>query len=203
MLIGTSSGVAVIARRYPLRLSWRAMLATACLLLSVCLAPASEIDDRRIRISLEIFPRIVAVDQDLRDKVSDKDKVRLFVIYDRDADSAQRVTDTMRNTFTNIGGRAVEFVVQSAEQAIKSGMQRPSAVFIAEFLSDGVLSTVLKQAIDKHVLVFSPFAGDVERGATVGIAISSRIKPYFNVPTLNQSHISINEKLLSISQRYE
>lgn len=183
----------------------RAILVAACLLLLLrsCLAPASEIDERRVRISLEIFPRIVAVDQDLRDKVSDKDKVRLFVIYDHDADSAQRVMDTMRNSITNIGGRGVEFVVLSAAQSAQDGLQRPSAVFIAETLSDTVLSQLLQQAIKKRVLVFSPFAGDVERGVTVGIAISSRIKPFFNVPTLRQSHININEKLLSISQRYE
>ena len=109
----------------------------------------------------------------------------------------------MKNSFTNIGGLAVEFVVQNAQQAAGGGLDQSAAVFLSDLLSDDLLAAVMKVADERHVLVFSPFAGDVERGATVGIAISSRIQPYFNVPVLMQSHININEKLLSISQRYE
>jgi len=164
---------------------------------------AGEAEERRVRISLEIFPRIVAVDLDLRSKVSTTDTVRLFVVFDRDAEAARHVAEQMKNSFSNIGGLAVEFVVQNAQQAVMSGMEHSAAIFLSDLLTDEVFAAVMKAAIERHVLVFSPFAGDVERGATVGIAISSRIKPYFNVSTLAQSHININEKLLSISQRYE
>jgi hypothetical protein len=166
-------------------------------------APASEMDERRTRISLEIFPRIVAVDQELRDKLSETAKVRLVVIYDRDAVAAHRVVDSLRATITNIGGREVEVIAQSMESVVRGGVSRPSALFLAEQIDDKLFTRLLQLATVHHVLLFSPFAGDVERGATVGIAISSRIRPYFNVPTLNRSKISVNEKLLSISQRYE
>jgi hypothetical protein len=166
-------------------------------------AAASELDDRRVRISLEIFPRIVAVDQDIRDKLTADDKVRLYVIYEREAVVAQRIVEDMRRGFGNIGGREVEFVVRAADEVAAAGLERPAAVFLAEPMREAAFRDVAKRAQELHVLVFSPFAGDVERGATVGIAISSRIKPYFNVPVLHSSRIHINEKLLDISQRYE
>jgi hypothetical protein len=164
---------------------------------------AGEAEERRVRISLEIFPRIVAVDLDLRSKLSTTNTLRLIVLYEHDGEAARHVAAQMKNSFTNISGMAVGFEVQSAQQAISAGMEQPAAVFVSELLSDDSFTAMMKAAAERHVLVFSPFAGDVERGATVGIAISSRIKPYFNVSTLGLSHININEKLLSISQRYE
>jgi hypothetical protein len=183
-----------VARRAALALLGAAVFATAS---------ASEIDERRTRISLEIFPRIVAVDQELRDKLSENARVRLVVIYDRDAVAAHRVVDSLKATVKNIGGREVEVIAHSMESVSRGGVSRPSALFLAEPIDDKQFGKLLQLATVHHVLLFSPFAGDVERGATVGISISSRILPYFNVPTLTRSRISVNEKLLSISQRYE
>ncbi len=180
--------------------------ALCLLLLTLVAIPVvygSELDERRTRISLEIFPRIVAVDQELRDKLSEDAKVRLVVVYSKDAVAAHRVVDSLQATVKNIGGREVEVVSQSMESVSRSGVSRPSALFLAEQIVDAEFGKLLQQAVVNHVLLFSPFAGDVERGATVGIAISARILPYFNVQMLNRSKISVNEKLLSISQRYE
>ena len=186
----------------PLRCTVVSVLYCLCLVATTPV-DAGETEERRVRISLEIFPRIVAVDLDLRSKLSSTDAVRLFVLYEHDAEAAQHIAGQMKNSFTNIGGLAVEFAVRNAQQVVTEGMEQPAAVFLSDPLSDDLFAAVMKAATEHHELVFSPFAGDEERGATVGIAISSRIKPYFNVPTLMQSHININEKLLSISQRYE
>lgn len=180
-----------------------AMVYCVCLMMGVLPANAGEVEDRRVRISLEIFPRIVAVDLDLSSKLSKYGTLRLFVLFENDDEGARHIAKQMKNSFTNIGGLAVEFVVRNAQQVEAEGMEQAAGVFLSELLSDAAFPAVMKTAVAQRVLVFSPFAGDVERGATVGIAISSRIKPYFNVATLAQSHLHINEKLLSISQRYE
>ena len=186
------------------RLRWVAVTVLYSVFLTTALhVDAGEAEERRVRISLEIFPRIVAVDLDLNSKLSNTGTLKLFVVFDHEAESARHVAAQMKNSFTNIGGRAVEFVVQSAQQAVSGGLDQSAAVFLSDVLLDDLLAEVMKVASEHHVLVFSPFAGDVERGATVGIAIGSRIQPFFNVPVLMQSHININEKLLSISQRYE
>lgn len=178
------------------------MLMTLMLTFSVSVY-GDEVEDSRVRIAMEIFPRIVAVDEDIQNKLTATNKIRLFIVYDHDAYAARQIADNMKNSFSNIAGRAVEFVVENAVQTIKEGMHHASAVFVSELLTDEIFSVFLKLAVAEHILVFSPFAGDVERGATVGIAISSRIKPYFNLATLGQSRISINEKLLSISPHHE
>lgn len=183
-----------------------ATLAIAYALVLVCAvrgAAASELDERRVRISLDIFPRIVAVDQELRTKLSDTARVRLLVIYSREALAATRVVSSLEGQVKNIGGRAVEVLMQSMAQVMKGGMLQSSAVFVAEPLGEEEFNRLVENATRQRVLLFSPFAGDVERGATVGISISSRILPYFNMAMLQRSRVSINDKLLSISQRYE
>lgn len=182
--------------------------AAIALLYGICLTTAvwvdaGEAEERRVRISLEIFPRIVAVDLDLRSKLSTTGSLRLFVLYEHDGEGARHISGQMKTAYSNIGGLPVEFIAHNAQQAAAADMDQPAAVFLSDLLSDDVFAAVMKEAIENRILVFSPFAGDVERGATVGIVISSRIKPYFNVHTLIQSNININEKLLSISQRYE
>ena len=163
-------------------LRWVAVAVLYCACLTTAKhADAGEVEERRVRISLEIFPRIVAVDQDLRSKLSTTGALRLFVLFEHDGDGARHSSGQMKNSFTNIGGHAVEFVVQNAQQAVTAGMEQPAAVFLSDLLPDDLFAAVMKAAIESHVLVFSPFAGDVERGATAGIAISSRIQPYFNV----------------------
>ena len=68
-------------------LRWTAIAVLYCICLTMVRhADAGEAEERRVRISLEIFPRIVAVDLDLRTKLSTSDALRLFVLYEREAE---------------------------------------------------------------------------------------------------------------------
>lgn len=164
---------------------------------------ANETEARRIQISLAIFPRIVAVDHDLNKKLTSSGKVRLVFIYEVDPVAAAEIAASIRNNVTNIGGKAVEITVKSTDEIMYLDQKRVAGTFLVERLTGDAFTKVMRIAEKKGIVVFSPFVGDVERGATVGIAISSRIKPYFNMRTLTKSHIDINEKLLNISKRYE
>ena len=183
-------------------LCWRLIL--LCLLFGLCVADVSadEADSRRVGISLSIFPRIVAVDNQFRDKLNADKKAYLFFIYDKDEEYAQQLADLMQKNNANIGGMYVEIKAVSVEDGLQ-GNDLPTAMFIAERLGEAQLNKVMKFANDSQRLVFSPFTGDVERGVTVGISVTNRVKPYFNLASLRQSKISINALLMKMSKRYE
>jgi hypothetical protein len=70
-------------------------------------------------------------------------------------------------------------------------------------LKDGDLKKIVKIAEENSCIVFSPFTGDVERGVVVGISVTNRVKPYFNIRALERSKIVINALLMKMSKRYE
>jgi hypothetical protein len=183
-------------------LLWRLILFCLLFGLSVVGVLADEADSRRVGISLSIFPRIVAVDNQFRDKLSVDRKAYLFFVYDKDEEYAHELADLMQKNNDNIGGMYVTIKVVS----VADGLQKddlPTAMFIVERLSDAQLNKVMKFANDSQRLLFSPFTGDVERGVTVGISVTNRVKPYFNLASLRQSKISINALLMKMSKRYE
>lgn len=164
---------------------------------------ASESIDRRLQISLSIFPKIVAVDNGLREKLDKKNRVLLAFISEFDDGKARELAKAMRSKIKNIAGMSYRVEPVNLGDILAKDSFSPTAIFLTERLSSKRFNTVMDFAMRKKILVFSPFTGDVERGATVGIAITSRVKPYFNMRTLGASSISINALLIKMSKRYE
>lgn len=163
----------------------------------------SETNDRRISISLSIFPRVVAVDNDFRAKLTRDRKAKIIFVYDKDSDKAAELKEGFLEKSKSVAGMELEVVLASADEIIADGVEEPTAFFLTEQLSNIQLYGLVKYATLKQRILFSPFVGDVERGATAGIAVSSRVKPYFNLNTLHKSEIEINALLMKLSKRYE
>jgi hypothetical protein len=184
-----------------------AYLVLVCLLLtSVTWAGylmASETSERRVKISLSIFPRVIAVDNHFRDKLTSNHKAHLVFVYDKDRDKSEELREIFLQKNNSVAGMKLEVESVNVRDLVVTGMHSPTALFVTERLADEELAELVAYAISKHIILFSPFAGDVERGATAGIAVTSRVKPYFNVNTLKQSEIEINALLMKLSKRYE
>jgi hypothetical protein len=45
--------------------------------------------------------------------------------------------------------------------------------------------------VERGVILYSPFEGDVERGATAGVSIQSKVQPFVNAGTLKSSGIAL------------
>jgi len=163
---------------------------------------ADEAEKRRIDISVSIFPRIVAVDNHFREKLDKNSKAQLLFVYDEDKGLAQEVANRVGSQGSNIGGMVVETHVIRVDE-ISQLTEAPVAIFIVEKMSDVKLAKIIAYADAVHRLVFSPFSGDVERGVMVGISVTNRVKPYFNLPALRQSKVVINALLMKMSKRYE
>lgn len=165
-------------------------------------ALADESDSRRVDISLSIFPRIVAVDNHFREKLNKDKKAYLLFVYDKDEDYAQQLAERMRKANANIGGMKVIIKTASIMDELSED-NPPTALFVVERLGDGELRKIMAFAKKTHRLLFSPFSGDVERGVTVGISVTNRVKPYFNLTSLRQSKVVINALLMKMSKRHE
>lgn len=163
----------------------------------------SETNDRRINISLSIFPRVVAVDNDFRAKLTSEHKAKIIFVYDKDRDKAAELRQIFLEKSKSVAGMELEVVLSSVDEVVEIGAIEPTAFFLTEQMSNIQLYGLVKYAINKKRILFSPFVGDVERGATAGIAVTSRVKPYFNINTLQKSEIEINALLMKLSKRYE
>ena len=165
---------------------------------------ADEGEKRRVDISLTIFPRIVAVDNNFRSKLSPENKVQLVFLYVDEKDRAASLSKSLKIKNKNIGGMSVDVKEVSVDELLNMGKGSVStAIFLSERLSDDDLKKIITFSEERSRIVFSPFTGDVERGVTVGISVTNRVRPYFNLSTLKSSGIAINALLMKMSKRYE
>jgi len=185
----------------------QALLYTVSLLLMFVLIlndlGASEATDRRVKISLPLFPRIVAVDSQFHQKLTEDNRARLVFVYDRNKDKANELAMEVGKTNKNIVNIQVDSLSVSLKEQLAASAKTPTAIFIAEPLGGDDFNKLVLYGINKGIIVFSPYSGDVERGATVGLSITSRVFPYFNNKTLDASGVEINPILLNMSKRYE
>ncbi|MBN2418570.1 MAG: hypothetical protein JXL81_04245, partial [Deltaproteobacteria bacterium] len=77
----------------------------------------------------------------------------------------------------------------------------PAGIFIAELLDDK-LPDVVHYAVNNHIVLFSPFTGDVEKGVLGGIYISDRVLPYINLSSIKSSGIRIKQFFIRVSVKY-
>lgn len=164
---------------------------------------ASETTDRRVKISLPLFPRIVAVDNQFHQKLTEDNKARLVFIYDRDKSKARELARELGKENRNIVDIEVDSRPVSLKEQLSATAKTPTAIFISEPLREKDFENLVLYGINKGIIIFSPYSGDVERGATVGLSITSRVFPYFNNKTLDASGVEINPILLNMSKRYE
>jgi len=182
----------------------KAFMAAIVLILStLSFSFANEATDRRVQISLPLFPRIVAVDKKFQEKLTQDNKARLVFVYDRDKSKADDLAKAVGTASNNIVNVKVDTVPVSLVEQLKTNSLTPTAIFVAEPLGEADFKELVLYSINKGIIVFSPYSGDVERGATVGLSITSRVFPYFNNNTLEASGVEINPILLEMSKRYE
>ncbi len=185
------------------KLSIKAISVFCVLLLYLAPSYSDELEERRIKISLAIFPKIVAVDQDLESKLPRDNDVRFLFVYDNNKSRAEALSELLKDKVTNIAGKPVRVVVINVRDVSLIFTERSAAIFITERLDKTQFDKIVRVGVSEQIMVFSPYAGDVERGATVGVAIGNRVRPYFNIDTLNASKVNILKKLLKVSKRYE
>ncbi len=162
-------------------------------------AAADEQTVVRSGIALKVFPRVVAVDMDVAGKVGSDGALHLVLVYDVDPAAARRLRDRLARDVDRILDWPV-LVELRRPNDLTSEAGTPAALLVVEPLSEPAFQAVRAFGTTNHRMVFSPFIGDVERGATVGLDVGVRVAPYFNQSVLAESTIEINPQILRVSK---
>jgi len=183
-----------------MKLLFRALL--LLLMLSTAWEAGASDENRLFMVGLNLFPNIVSIDQDIAKKRADDGKVYLLIVYEHESMQATRLAERLRKQVTSIKAFATEIVTLKASE-LSSFPKRSAGVFLAEKISDDLLKLVISRTSKDGTLLFSPIPGDVERGVTMGMKITSKIWPYCNTNAMKASNIRFHPSFIKIMRCYD
>ena len=161
---------------------------------------ADGLSERRAWVGLDLFPTFLAADDHIDEKIGEDGKLHLLLVHRGRRDLAEEMSEQLVRigTIRGIPIQATEVMIDDLENA--SG-NTPAGIFLVERMGNG-LKTAVRFGKDRHVIVFSPFPGDVEKGANSGMVVSDRIFPYVNMEAMRLSGIQLKPFFLGIAARY-
>ena len=180
-------------------------ISTAVALLLLVLLPlaghADDQDQRRVLIGINIFPAVLAADSRLTQKAANGGKLELLLLYDTDRSDAKQLADRL-NSFAPIRGLTIDAHIAHYDQLADYDTHPPAGIFLTGS-PPNQLGAVVAFGERHHIIVFSPFAGDVEQGVATGLYVSDQILPYVNLNTLRRSDIQLRPFFLEVARHYE
>jgi len=187
-------------RRIPL------LLVTCLTAIIVIAVPVTDADEEQVvQIGLRLFRTLLAADEDLTQKVGPDGVLELVLLHRGDARAAESFAEALgASGHGDQQGtvKGIELRVRISDDPTLAAFSQdpPAGVYLVQRLSDQALSSASGWAAAHHRLLFSPFDGDVERGASAGVAIGVRVQPYLNRPMLDRSGVRLKDLLFKVSK---
>lgn len=185
-----------------LRLYARIGLILLCSLVPI-LGSTSLAQDRlspRLQIGINLLPAVVAANQSLA--ATDVNRsLPIYLVYREDRYQGEQLKQSI-NRVGKIRGRPLKAETISLDELLAAEPLPLGVVFIAEPL-DRQLPDLIRFAQQQRLLLFSPFAGDVERGVATGFQVTDKVLPQVNMASLKQSKIQLKAFFLRIAVKYE
>jgi hypothetical protein len=173
----------------------------ALIALALLVAPlrADDLADVRSQAGARLFRALLSADTEIDRKTADRQLLIVFVYVDDKARAAALAARFLGDA-RDIHGipLAIEFTTDPALAAYKSRVA--AGVFLVQPLPAAALKTVVSYGIEHHVIVYSPFEGNVESGVTGGLAVEAQVRPYVNLATLNASSISLKPLFFKVTK---
>ena len=164
---------------------------------------ADTAEERRLTISTSIFPKIVALDQQLATKTAPDGSLYLGVVYIEDDDNAKNTALNIRNKVKKLAGINVHVENIPLSQILKAAHRRYAGLLLSEKFFGKDLIDIITFASEQNILLFSPFDGDIEKGVSSSIFVGAKIRPYFNISALKEANIQLRPSILKVSKTYE
>jgi hypothetical protein len=161
---------------------------------------AAEMQEVRIRAGLDLFTSLLAADMNLEEKKGSDGALLLMLVYTDNRDEAEKLASRIEKV-GSIRGMPIRATILYVNSLGRFFKQKPAGIFLTQPISDS-LDDILAYGRENHIVVFSPFEGDVERGVAGGIYISDRLLPYLNIAALKSSDLHIKSFFLRVSKRY-
>lgn len=176
------------------------LLLIPLLLLSAATSRAGDREESRAWAGLDLFPSVLAADAEIADKRGTDGELALVILYETDRELAAEMARRLARTGT-IRGIPIQVEVARETTPVTDADSPPAGIFLAE-PRIGDLNAVIRFGRENGRLVFSPFAGDVERGVPAGIAVSDRILPLVNADAMDAFGIRLKPFFLRIAEIY-
>ena len=154
----------------------------------------------RLQIGINLLPAIVAANQSLAATDINRN-LPIYLVYRENRYPAEQLEQHIVQV-GKIRERSLEAEAISLEELLAAEPQPLSVVFVAEQL-DRQLPDLVRFAQQQRLLLFSPFAGDVERGVTAGFQVTDKVLPEINMASLKQSKIQLKAFFLRIAVKHE
>jgi hypothetical protein len=164
---------------------------------------AENYDELRVRTGARLLRVLLAADQALEAKAGSNHELSVLV-YAGPPQTGRSIADLIApagdSKRSQVRGMSLQASV--VEQLPSSGQDVPVALFLAAPLEKGAFDALLHWCIDRGVILYSPFEGDVERGATAGLSVQAKVQPFVNLATLQSSGIELRPFFLDHSRTW-
>lgn len=164
---------------------------------------AQNYDELRVRTGARLLRVLLAADEGLEAKAGENRQLSVLILVGRPQTGesiAGLIAPEGDSARSQVRGISVQAKVIEALPSSEQGV--PIALFLATPLEAGEFDTLLKWCIDHRVILYSPFEGDVERGATAGISVQAKVQPFVNLTTLRSSGIELRPFFLDHSRTW-
>ncbi|MBV2089307.1 MAG: hypothetical protein KUF72_00295 [Candidatus Thiodiazotropha sp. (ex Ctena orbiculata)] len=179
---------------------WRGVVLLILLLSRTCFADVLWPEDKqRLNVAINILPACLMADLTLSDKLSSSGKLRILVLHENQQKVALTVSAGLL-ALKSIANFPLDVEIISTSDRQKPNLSPIAALFVA---TPGINSEILNNWVEyKQTTVFSPFSGDVERGAVAGIYVTDRILPYINLAQAKKAGVVYKPFFLRIAKQY-
>ncbi|MBN1833380.1 MAG: DUF3313 family protein [Deltaproteobacteria bacterium] len=156
--------------------------------------------DRRAWTGLDLFPSLLAADADIAEKMGPDGALQLLLVYQDRQDLAESMRTHLERV-KKIQDIPIRIEIAGIDELSDRVEPSLAGIFLVEQAGDEI--EILIRLGRKHrAVVFSPFAGDVERGVSSGMVTMDRIVPYVNIEAMHLSGIRIKPFFLRIAKQY-
>lgn len=184
----------------------RVLAAIVSALVVVTSIVADDLSDIRAQAGARLFRAFLSADVDVDKKTVDNNQILVLFFY---VDDKTRAT-TLATHFlgdNKDGGTIHGFplmVAYSSDASMASFKSRvPAGIFLSQPPNDATRKAVIKYGIEHHVIVYSPFEGDVENGVLGGLSVEAQVRPYVNLSTLAASNISLKPLFFKVTKVFK
>lgn len=183
--------------------TWLQIIVMLLLVINTCLVKADSFEDRRVAVGLKIFRTLLTADLNLDNKTDSEQQVPVIIIYADGQQNAQAYKAQLESLLAQQNKYDFQIKIGTIASLSPLAENQYAAIFIAQPLNEQELTPVISYGINKHIVVFSPFEGDVEKGVLAGLSVQSAVRPLINMRTLKQSKVDIKPFYLKVAKQYE
>ena len=148
---------------------------------------ADDLGDVRAQAGARLFRAFLSADVDVDKKTVDNQLLILFLYIDDKARATSLASHFLGEAKDGGTIRGLPLSVAYTSDATLASYKSkiPAGIFLAQPPSDTTRRALIKYGIEHHVIVYSPFEGDVESGILGGLSVEAQVRPYVNLSTLS------------------